>query len=183
MKSLSSVRLFATLWTVSHQAPPSVGFSRQEYWSGLPFPSPGDLPDPGIKPRSPALWADTLTSEPLVLCNLQIVTVLLLYSKLCWIKVGKKVVDSGHLGLVANLRGNAFKFSPLRMMFSVGLSYMTFLLTWIPPQQGGESTSWRVFIKVWFVTQDVIYPRECSMCTWKASTFWCFQMEHPINIY
>ena len=41
-----------------------MGFSRQEYWSGLPFPSPGDLPDPGIKPRSPALQADTLPSEP-----------------------------------------------------------------------------------------------------------------------
>jgi len=53
-----------TLWTVAHQAPLSMGFSRQEYWSGLPFPSPGDLPDPGIKPRSPALQADTLTSEP-----------------------------------------------------------------------------------------------------------------------
>ena len=51
----------ATPWTVAHQAPPSMGFSRQEYWSGLPFPSPGDLPDPGIKPRSPALQADALT--------------------------------------------------------------------------------------------------------------------------
>ena len=47
-----------------NQAPPSMGFSRQEYWSGLPFPSPGDLPDPGIKPRSPALQTDALTSEP-----------------------------------------------------------------------------------------------------------------------
>ena len=60
---LSHVQLFVTPWTVTHQAPPSVGFSRQEYWSGLPFPSPGDLPDPGIRPRSPAL-ADTLNSEP-----------------------------------------------------------------------------------------------------------------------
>ena len=51
-KSLSCVRLFATPWTVAYQAPPSVGFSRQEYWSGLPFPSPGDLPDPGIEPGS-----------------------------------------------------------------------------------------------------------------------------------
>ena len=52
-------------WTnVAHQAPPSMGFSRQEYWSGLPFPSPGDLPDPGIEPRSPTLHADALTSEP-----------------------------------------------------------------------------------------------------------------------
>ena len=64
MKSLSRVRLFATPWTVAHQAPPSMGFSRQEYWSVLPFPSPGALPNPGIEPRSPALQADTLTSEP-----------------------------------------------------------------------------------------------------------------------
>ena len=64
VKSLSHVRLFVTPWTVAHQASPSMGFSRQEYWSGLPFPSPGDLPDPGIKPRSPTLEADALTSEP-----------------------------------------------------------------------------------------------------------------------
>ena len=64
VKSLSRVRLFATQWTIAHQAPPSMGVSRQEYWSGLPFPSPGDLPDPGIKPRSPTLQADALTSEP-----------------------------------------------------------------------------------------------------------------------
>ena len=49
-----------TLFTVAHQAPPSIGLSRQEYWSGLPFPSPGDLPNPGIEPRSLALQADTL---------------------------------------------------------------------------------------------------------------------------
>ena len=64
VKSLSRVRLFATPWTVAHQATPSIGFSRQEYWSGLPFPSPGDLPDPGIEPRSPALEADALTFPP-----------------------------------------------------------------------------------------------------------------------
>ena len=64
VKSLSRVRLFATQWTVAYKASPSMGFSRQEYWSGLPFPSPGDLPDPGVKPGSPALEADTLTSEP-----------------------------------------------------------------------------------------------------------------------
>ena len=51
-------------WTVAHQASPSMGFSRQEYWSGLPFPSPGELLDPGIKPKSPTLQADALTSEP-----------------------------------------------------------------------------------------------------------------------
>ena len=55
VKSLSCVRLFATPWTVAYQAPPLMGFSRQEYWSGLPFPSPGDLPDPGIEPGSPTL--------------------------------------------------------------------------------------------------------------------------------
>ena len=64
VRLLSRVRLFATLWTVVHQAPPSMGFSRQEYWSGLPFPSPGDFPDPGIEPRSPALQADALPCEP-----------------------------------------------------------------------------------------------------------------------
>ena len=64
VKSLTRVRFFATPWTVAHQAPLSMGFSRQEYWSGLPFPSSGDLPYPGIEPRSPALQADTLTSEP-----------------------------------------------------------------------------------------------------------------------
>ena len=57
-------RLFATPWTVAYQAPPFMGFSRQECWSGLPFPSQGDLPDPGIDPRSPTLQADTFPSEP-----------------------------------------------------------------------------------------------------------------------
>ena len=64
MKSLSRVRLFATPWTVAYQAPPSMGFSRQGYWSGLPFPSPGDLPDSGIEPGFPAFQAEALTSEP-----------------------------------------------------------------------------------------------------------------------
>ena len=64
VKSLSRVRLFATGCTVTYQAPPSMGFSRQEYWSGLLFPSPGDLPNPGIEPGSPALQAEALSSEP-----------------------------------------------------------------------------------------------------------------------
>ena len=64
VKSLSCVRLFATPWTVAYQAPPSMGFSRQECWSGLPLPSPGDLPNPGIKPGSPSLQEDALPSEP-----------------------------------------------------------------------------------------------------------------------
>ena len=54
----------ATPWTVARQTPLSMGFSRQGYWSGLPFPSPGDLPDPGIEPRSPASQADSLPTEP-----------------------------------------------------------------------------------------------------------------------
>ena len=56
-------RLFGTPRTVAYQAPPSMGFSRQQYWNGLPFPSPGDLLDPGIEPGSPALQADALLSE------------------------------------------------------------------------------------------------------------------------
>ena len=57
---LSHVQLFATPWTTACQAPLSMGFFRQKYWIGLPFPSPGDLPNPGIEPRSPALQADSL---------------------------------------------------------------------------------------------------------------------------
>ena len=64
VKSLSRVRLFETPWTVTRQAPPSMGFSRQEYRSVLPFPSPGDLPHPGIELGSPTLQADSLPTEP-----------------------------------------------------------------------------------------------------------------------
>ena len=64
VKPLSRVRLFATPWTIAYQAPPSMGFSRQEYWSGLPFPSPRDLPNPGIELRSPTLQSDALPSKP-----------------------------------------------------------------------------------------------------------------------
>ena len=64
MKSLSCVRLFVIPWAVDYQASLSMGFSRQKHWSGLPFPSPGDLPNSGIEPRSPALQADALPSEP-----------------------------------------------------------------------------------------------------------------------
>ena len=70
VKSLSRVRLFATPWTVAYEAPLSMEFSRQFYWSGYPFPSPGDLPNTGIKPRSPALWVDSLPAEsPGKCCN------------------------------------------------------------------------------------------------------------------
>ena len=64
VKSLSHVRFFATPWTAAYQAPLSMGFSRQEYWSGVPFPSPGHLPNPGIEPRFPVQQAHALPSEP-----------------------------------------------------------------------------------------------------------------------
>ena len=64
VKSLSHVRLLTTPCTAAHQAPLSIEFSRQEYWRVVSFPSPGDLPDPGIEPRSPELQADALPSEP-----------------------------------------------------------------------------------------------------------------------
>ena len=65
VKSESEVtQSLATPWTAAYQALPSMGFSRQEYWSGLPFPSPGDLPNPGIEPMSPTLQADFLPAEP-----------------------------------------------------------------------------------------------------------------------
>ena len=64
LSRFSHVRLFATPWTVAHKVPLPMGFSRQEYWSGLPCLPPRDLPNPGIKPRSPSLQADSLPSEP-----------------------------------------------------------------------------------------------------------------------
>ena len=67
LSRFSGVRLFAVMWAVARQAPLSMGFSRQEYWSGLPFPSLGDLPNPGVEPTSPvspALQADSLPTEP-----------------------------------------------------------------------------------------------------------------------
>ena len=64
VKSLRCVLLFATPWTVAQQTALSMGVSRKEYWNGLPFPPPGDLPDPGIEPTSPALQVDSFTTEP-----------------------------------------------------------------------------------------------------------------------
>ena len=93
MKSESEVAqscLTLTPWTVAYQASPSMGFSRQEYQSGLPFPSPGDLPNPGIKPRCPALQADALPSEPVIFHLLGV-------KYLCWQPVyylRKNIFDS-----------------------------------------------------------------------------------------
>ena len=99
-----TVRLFETPWTVAYQAPPSMGFCRQECWSGLPFPSLGDLPDPGIEPGSPALQADALPSEP----------------------PGK---PNRHPCLVPNLRGNAFRFSLFSMILTDRFSYTVSILS------------------------------------------------------
>ena len=88
---LSRVRLFVTTWTVAHQALLSMGFSRHEYWSGLPCPPPGELPIPGIDPRSPTLQMDSLQSEPLIMIdgkqtNKVILTSVLHQNKSKWIK-------------------------------------------------------------------------------------------------
>ena len=74
MKLLSHVRLFATPWTIAYKAPPSMGFSREEYWSGLPFPSSGHLPNPGIEPgslQSPALAGGFFTTAAAAAKSLQ----------------------------------------------------------------------------------------------------------------
>ena len=64
LSRFSCIQLYVILWTVALQAPLSMGFSKQEYWGGLPFPPPGDLPDPGIELWSPALQADSLPTDP-----------------------------------------------------------------------------------------------------------------------
>ena len=64
LSCFSRVRICVTPWTIAHQAPLSMGFSRQEYWSELPFPSQGDLLDPGVERKSPVLQVDSLLSEP-----------------------------------------------------------------------------------------------------------------------
>ena len=78
-KSLSCVWLLVTSWTAAYQAPPSMGFSRQEYWSGVPFPFLGHLPNPGMEPRSSALQADSLPSEPSALKSIWLTITLLVY--------------------------------------------------------------------------------------------------------
>ena len=88
VKSFSCVRLFATPWAEAHQAPLSMEFSRQEYLSGLPFPSPGDLPDPEVKPRSPALQADSLQTELSGKSNYYVLLLLLLLSRFSHVRLG-----------------------------------------------------------------------------------------------
>ena len=138
VKSLSRVRLFATPWTVAYQASLSMGFSRQEYWSGLPFPSPGDLPNPGIEPGSPALEIDPLTSEPPgkpksllfgeqlmvspINCFLQgefwrwTSCICSLVSLMLWVKVART-----HLTLNIFILSKRFSYCLLRVMWGFGM--------------------------------------------------------------
>ena len=118
VKLLSHVWLFATPWTVTYQAPLIMGFSRQECWSGLPFPSPGYLPDPGIESRSSALQADGLPSEPpgvsLIFLKIYLMFSILLFSSVSLNCSLKKTF----LSLLAILWNSAFiwvyfSFSPL----------------------------------------------------------------------
>ena len=86
---LSHVELFVIPWTVAHQAPLSMGFSQQKYWSELPFPSPGHFPDPGIEPVSPAWQADSLplkhlASPIIITCISQIMTIEMCLLHLCF---------------------------------------------------------------------------------------------------
>ena len=95
VESLSRVRLFATPWTVAHQAPLSMGFSKQEYWSGLPFPSLGNLPNPGIEPRSPVLQADALPSElPRKSCTCRVHHVRCWAGWLLRIKIARRTINN-----------------------------------------------------------------------------------------
>ena len=102
VKSFSRVGLFATPWTIAYQAPPSMEFSRQEHWSGLPFPSPEDHPNPGIEPRSPALQADTLLSEPSITRM----------GKRKWVSSDKKVRSDG-CTLLLLLSGSTLQWTAL----------------------------------------------------------------------
>ena len=93
--------MFATPWTVAHQAPLSMEFSRQDYWSGWPFPSSGDRPDPEIKPRSPAWWADSLPSGPPGKPHLLLGTWLLL-----WCPVPASIPSTPHPTILLYLPGS-----------------------------------------------------------------------------
>ena len=126
VKSLSRVGLFATPWTVAHQASPSMEFSRQEYWSGLPFPSPGNLANPEIKPGSPALWADTLPFEPpgnpLIPVQCLLIFFLVDFSEECMCQryltcIFSSVQSLSHVRLFATPRTIAYQ-APLSMGFS-----------------------------------------------------------------
>ena len=116
VKLFGHVWLFATSWTVAYQAAPSVEFSRQENWNGLPFPSPGDLPNPGIKPRSPTLQADALPSEPpgkptdtrMRLSKSRHIKIekAINYNLICWFFGGKFNPKARHFGTTVKLHAS-----------------------------------------------------------------------------
>ena len=131
MKSLSRVQIFVTSWTIAYQAPPSMGFSRHEYWSGLPFPSPGGLPDLGIKPGSPTLEANALTSEPPGKTNLvsQLLSYcfLLTFSTSCyyfWISNSLKGKEALNVRLISSNSFSVWDFSPQVLAALVPLWYL-----------------------------------------------------------
>ena len=126
-------------WTVAHQAPPSMGFSRQEYWSGLPFPSPGDLPDPGIEPRSPTLQAEiqSLRKPPIVTQNFRCKY----YRQRFWGRKGDRRVDGKNFSLCCR---------PLSPKCDVALSFLSWAVSVLPCSWPllqccpglGHSTAW-----------------------------------------
>ena len=137
--SFSYVQLFATPWTAVYWAPLSMEFSRQEYWSGLPFPSPGDLPDPGIKPGSPALQADALPSKPQG------------KPQMSW----NDVFNENSQFSVTNWPMNHnmkphqmyFKLSAFLYGFKEGCDFVEFWTNWITLKWGWGSTSflWKIY--------------------------------------
>ena len=129
----SHVQLFMTPWTATRQAPLSMGFSRQEYWSGLLFPSPGDLPNPGIEPGFPALQVDSLPSEPTEKPSLPL--------GLCHLPSGKK-----------SLPCPAYRFTPALLLNFMSPSNMLvillffFFLNCMSPSLRSKFTRAEVFI-------------------------------------
>ena len=135
VKSINRVQLFVTPWTVAHQVSPSMKFSRQEYWSGLPFPSPEDLPDPGIEARCPASQVDALPLEPPAIwapaCDPSVGTLGSLWQDpVCVTPVHPLLFSSEALGMRACPYVASPEASQVLLAFPVSrFSYITFLLS------------------------------------------------------
>ena len=117
-----------TPWTVACQAPLSMGFSRQEYWSGLPCPSPGDLPNPGIKPRSSALQVDSLPSEP----PGKVADYLSIYLSIIYLPTNKSIIFFSFWPQFCSLLHN-WLLLMLRLMLSVFQAERVMYLLWVIP--------------------------------------------------
>ena len=153
VKLLSRVRLFATPWTVAYQASPSMGFSRQEYWSGLPFPSPGDLPDPGIERGSPAFEADALTSEPpgnRVDLNSRAITVYSPTPKLCPSQWAFFIL----------------KWSLFNPEWELNSSYMKTKHFWLP---------------IWLSSWPLVFTQSAFLTNWSDRNWCCRKLEIKTN--